>query len=451
MTSDPSTDAPLWGEQTALAVANFPISGRPLDLAVVRALALVKRHAAAVNVSLGGGAGGLDDAMATAIADACRAVERGDHDDAFPVDTYQTGSGTSTNMNVNEVVATLASRALGYAVHPNDHVNASQSSNDTVPSAIRIAVARAVANDLLPAIDVLATELGGAAERFADVVKAGRTHLMDAAPVTVGQELAAWAYGLRLARERLVDELPRLGELPLGGTATGTGLNAPAGFAAAVVERCAQDTGLPLRAAASTPARMAHMGGQGTLADVSSALRAVAIAFTKMANDIRLLGSGPLTGLGELQLPTLQAGSSIMPGKVNPVLCETANQVAARVFGNDATVAFASSQGILELNTYLPVMADALLESVRLLAATARTFATKLVAGLQVDGVRCQRNADRTPALATALGPLIGYDEASAVVKEALATDRTVLEVAVANGHGGEAELRAALDPARMT
>ena len=445
-----STDAtPLWGEQTALAVQNFPISGRPLDLAIVRALAAVKRHAAAVNAALA--VPGVDADMAAAIADACQAVEAGTHDASFPVDTYQTGSGTSTNMNVNEVVAALAGRALGRPVHPNDHVNASQSSNDTVPAAIRIAVAATMQHELLPALDALIEGFEAAADRFATVVKAGRTHLMDAAPVTLGQEVAAWAYELALARERVHAELPRLGELPLGGTATGTGLNAPPTFAAHVASRLAAETGLPLRAAPSTPRRMAHMGGQGTLADASSALRAVAIALTKIANDIRLLASGPLTGLGELHVPALQAGSSIMPGKVNPVLCETANQVAARVFGNDATVTFASSQGILELNTYLPVMGDALLESTRLLTATCAVLATKLVAGLTADVDRCRRNAERTPALATVLGPLIGYEAASAVVKEALATDRTVHEVAVDRGHGTDADLAAALDPARMT
>lgn len=446
--TDPTTTTPLWGRETALAVANFPVSGRPLDLRVVRALAALKRHLAAVHAERG--LAGIDAAVAASIADACASVERGDHDDAFVVDTYQTGSGTSTNMNVNEVVATLAGRALGRDVHPNDHVNASQSSNDTVPSAIRIAVALALRDELLPALGRLTGELDAAADRMAGVVKAGRTHLMDAAPVTLGQEVAGWSYALAATGDRLAGELVPLGELPLGGTAVGTGLNAPEGVAADAVARLAAECGLPLRAAEGTPARMAHMGGQAALAACSGSVRLLAVALTKTVNDIRLLASGPLTGLGELRVPALQAGSSIMPGKVNPVLCETANQVAARVHGNDATVAFAASQGILELNTYLPVMADALLESVTLLARTCDLLATKLVAGMEADEERCAQSAARTPALATALGPLIGYDRASEVVKTALATGRTVLEVAAASGYGDPDELAAALDPATM-
>ena len=444
----PSIDEPLWGAQTALAIVNFPISGVPLDLRIVHALCAIKRHAATVNHERD--VAGVDADIATAIAAACAQIEAGAHADAFVVDTYQTGSGTSTNMNVNEVVGTLASRAIGRPVHPNDHVNASQSSNDVVPSAIRIAVSVVVARALVPALDLLIDRLAVAETRFAHVVKAGRTHLMDAAPVTLGQEIGAWSYAFELARARVAADLVHLGELPLGGTATGTGLNAPAGFGAEVADRLAIEMGLPLRAAATTSARMAHQGGQGTLADSSATLRSVAIALTKMANDIRLLSSGPLTGLGELRVPALQPGSSIMPGKVNPVLCETANQVAARVFGNDATIAYASSQGILELNTYLPVIGQALLESAHLLSTTCAVFADRLVAGLEADEERCRRNAHRTPALATVLGPLIGYDRAAEVVKEALATDATILDVALAHGYGTAAELDTVLDPSTM-
>ncbi len=356
---------PPWGAQTELAVANFPIAERPLDVRVARALGTIKRHAARVNASLG--VPGVDERVADAIAAAAQRVEAGDLDDAFPVDVFQTGSGTSTNMNVNEVLAKSATELLGdgTVVHPNDHVNASQSSNDTVPTAIRLAVARQLTDDVHPAVRTLVEALRALAARTAEVVKAGRTHLMDATPVTVGQEADAWAGLLDAALARSRADVDVLGELPLGGTAVGTGINAPPGFAIAVIDALAAETGLPLR---PTSNPMIHQGGQGALAEASAGLRGIAVALTKIANDIRLLASGPSTGLAELRLPELQAGSSIMPGKVNPVLCESVNQVAARVFGNDAVVAYGASQGILELNTYLPVMADALLESGTLLA-----------------------------------------------------------------------------------
>ena len=436
-----------WGAQTELAVANFPISGRPLDVRVALALCAIKRHAAVVNASLG--VPGVDERVAAAIAEAARRVEAGEVPDAFPVDVFQTGSGTSTNMNVNEVLAILAAGILGdgTSVHPNDHVNASQSSNDTVPAAIRLAVARQLTDELHPAITSLVEALRGLAARTADVVKAGRTHLMDATPVTIGQEADAWAGMLDAALARSRADVQALGELPLGGTAVGTGINAPAGFASAVIAALASETGLPLRPAANP---MVHQGGQGTLAEASSGLRGLAVALTKIANDIRLLASGPAAGLAELRLPELQPGSSIMPGKVNPVLCESVNQVAARVFGNDAVVGYAASQGILELNTYLPVMADALLESGTLLGNVARVFAERCIAGIEADVERCRGYAERTSALATALNPIIGYERAAEIVKRAQAEDRSIIDVVIDEGVLEADEARRVLDPGRL-
>jgi len=431
-----------------LAIDNFPISGRPLDVRVVHALAMIKRHAAKVNAEMDW----LDAERAEAIAAAAALVEAGDHDDQFPIDVYQTGSGTSTNTNMNEVLAALANRPLDGepAVHPNDHVNTSQSSNDTMPTAIRIAVALALRDELLPALADLAMDLQNAAERFDDVVKAGRTHLMDATPVMLGDECAAWALGIEQVAGRVQASVEVLGELPLGGTAVGTGLNSPPGFADAVVATLADETRLPLRPAPGTPGRMSHQGGQLALSTASGAMRDVAVAVTKFANDVRLLSSGPATGLGELRLPSLQAGSSIMPGKVNPVMCEAANQVAARVFGNDVVVGYAASQGILELNTYLPVMADALLESVTLLANVSRLMGDKMVAGLEADVEQCRRHADRTPSLTTALNPLIGYDAAAAITKQAIAEGRPLAEVAAEQTDLTDEQISAALDPAPM-
>jgi fumarate hydratase, class II len=437
----------LWGAQTDLAVANFPISGRPLDVRVALALCVIKRHAAAVNATLE--VPGVDGRVAAAIAEAARRVEAGEVPDAFPVDVFQTGSGTSTNMNVNEVLAKLATEILGdgTVVHPNDHVNASQSSNDTVPAAIRLAVARQLTSDLHPAIESLVEALRGLAARTADVVKAGRTHLMDATPVTLGQEADAWAGLLAAALARSKSDVEVLGELPLGGTAVGTGINAPPGFAPAVIDALGGETGLPLRPSANP---MVHQGGQGALAEASSGLRGLAVALTKIANDIRLLASGPAAGLAELRLPELQPGSSIMPGKVNPVLCESVNQVAARVFGNDTVVGYAASQGILELNTYLPVMADALLESGTLLANVARVFADKCVAGIEADVERCRGYAERTSALATALNPIIGYEKAAEIVKRAQAEDRSIIDVVIEAGLLEPDEARRILDPVRL-
>jgi fumarate hydratase class II len=432
----------MWGPQTDLAIANFPIAHRPLDVRVVHALALIKQHAATVNAALGV----LDELEADGISAAAARVVAGEFDDQFPIDVYQTGSGTSTNMNVNEVIAHLA----GGKVHPNDDVNASQSSNDTVPTAIRIAVALELRDALVPALDVLVTALDAAATRFDGVVKAGRTHLMDATPVMLGDEFAAWAAMLAAARSRVLEGVHGLAELPLGGTAVGTGVNCPPEFAPRVILALAAETRLELRPAKGTAGRMAHMGGQGALASASSALRDVAIALTKVANDIRLLASGPATGVAELRLPSLQPGSSIMPGKVNPVLCEAANQVAARAFGNDAVVGYAASQGILELNTYLPVMADALLESATLLANVMSLFAERLVAGTEADVERCRRNAERTPSLATTLNPVLGYDAAAAAVKQSLAEDRSVRDVVLETTDADPEVVDTALDPVKM-
>jgi len=441
-----SAHQPLWGKQTELAIGNFPIARRPLDVRVAHALALIKRHAAAVNAELG--VPGVDEQVAAAIADAARRIEAGELDDQFPVDVYQTGSGTSTNMNVNEVIATLASQALGVPVHPNDHVNASQSSNDTVPSAIRIGVARLLVDEVHPAVEHLVAALRELATRFARVVKAGRTHLMDATPVTLGQEADAWAGMLDAALARSRADVEALGVLPLGGTAVGTGINTPPGFAERVIAALAAETGLPLRPSANP---MVQQGGQVALAEASAGLRGLAVALTKIANDIRLLASGPSAGLAELLLPELQAGSSIMPGKVNPVLCESVNQVAARVFGNDATVTFAASQGILELNTYLPVMADALFESGSLLANVCRVFADKCVAGIQADEARCRAFAEQSPAIATALNPLIGYSRAADLVHRALDERRSIIDVVVEEGILPEGEARSLLDPLKLT
>jgi fumarate hydratase, class II len=438
---------PPWGAQTELAVANFPIANRPLDVRVARALGTIKRHAARVNASLG--VPGVDKRVARAIAAAAQQVEAGDLDDAFPVDVFQTGSGTSTNMNVNEVLAKTATELLGdgTVVHPNDHVNASQSSNDTVQTAIRLAVARQLTDYLHPAVTSLVEALRALSARTAEVVKAGRTHLMDATPVTVGQEADAWAGLLDGALTRSRADVDVLGELPLGGTAVGTGINAPPGFATAVIDALAAETGLPLR---PTSNPMVHQGGQGALAEAAAGLRGIAVALTKIANDIRLLASGPSTGLAELRLPELQAGSSIMPAKVNPVLCESVNQVAARVFGNDAVVAYAASQGILELNTYLPVMADALLESGTLLANVSRVFATKCVAGIDADVERCRAYAERTAALATALNPLVGYERAAEIVHRAQAEGRSIIDVVIDEGVLDADEARRVLDPALL-
>ena len=371
----------LYRAQTQRAVENFPISGRGLERAQIRALGLLKGAAARVNAKLGV----LDAAMAEAIATAADEVAEGRHDEHFPIDVFQTGSGTSSNMNANEVIATLAGRRLGTDVHPNDHVNASQSSNDTFPTTIHVAAVEAVFTDVIPGLEHLAATIESRAAQWRDLVKSGRTHLMDAVPITLGQEAGAWAAQVRFGIERLRSGLGRLGELPIGGTAVGSGLNAPEGFGAAVAEELAGVTGLPL-----TEARN-HFEAQATqdsVVETSAHLRTVAVSLNKIANDLRWLGSGPRTGLAELALPDLQPGSSIMPGKVNPVIPEATLQVVAQVIGNDAAVAYAGAQGNFQLNVNLPVIARNVLESARLLAAVSRLLADKVFAGIEPNAER---------------------------------------------------------------
>jgi fumarate hydratase class II len=439
----------LWRAQTQRAVENFPISGQGLSPDHIHALARIKAAAAAVNADLGV----IEPDVAGAIVAAAGEIVAGDHDDAFPVDVFQTGSGTSSNMNVNEVIATLAARRLGRPVHPNDQVNASQSSNDVFPTSIHLAAADALASSLIPALDHLAVALEERSAAFDTLVKAGRTHLMDATPVTLGQEFGGYAAQVRYGIERVTSVLPRVGELPLGGTAVGTGINMPPGFATAVIGRLAAETGLPLREARN---HFEAQGARDALVEASGQLRTVAVGLYKMANDIRWMGSGPRAGLRELRLPDLQPGSSIMPGKVNPVVCEAVRQVAAQVLGNDATVAFAGSQGDFELNVMLPVIARNLLESIRILASVARLFADRCVAGIEPDIEILRGYAEGSPSIVTPLNRYLGYDEAAAIAKEALASGRTIREVVVARGHLSsgkltERQLDEALDVLAMT
>jgi fumarate hydratase class II len=438
----------LWRAQTQRAVENFPISGRGLERAQIRALGLLKGAAARVNERLGV----LDAEVARAIANAANEVAEGQHDEHFPIDVFQTGSGTSSNMNANEVIATLASKALDKPVHPNDHVNASQSSNDTFPTTIHVAATEAVVRDVLPALDHLASTIERRAEEWADLVKSGRTHLMDAVPVTLGQEARAWAAQVRYGIERLHDTLPRLGELPIGGTAVGSGLNAPDGFGAAVSEELARLTGLPLTEARDHFEAQASQDG---VVEVSGQLRTVAIALFKIANDVRWLGSGPRTGLGELALPDLQPGSSIMPGKVNPVISEATMMVVAQVIGNDAAVAFAGSQGNFQLNVMLPVIARNVLESARLLSSVAKLLADKVFDGVEANVDRMRELAESSPSIVTPLNRYLGYEEAASIAKQSLKERRTIREVVVERGHvtAGkltEAQLDEALDVLRM-
>ena len=418
----------LWRAQTQRAVENFPISGRGLERAQIRALGLVKGAAARVN----GRIGVLAPELADAIAAAADEVAAGQHDAHFPVDVFQTGSGTSSNMNANEVIASVARRA-GVEVHPNDHVNASQSSNDVFPTTIHLAATEALATEVVPALEHLSAALRRRAADWDDVVKAGRTHLMDAVPITLGQEAGGWATQAEYGAARLRDVLPRLGQLPIGGTAVGTGLNAPDGFGAAVVEELRSATGLDALSEATD-----HMEAQGArdgLVEASGALRTVAVSLFKIANDIRWLGSGPRTGLAELHLPDLQPGSSIMPGKVNPVICEATMMVAAQVIGNDTTVAFSGSQGNLQLNVMMPVMARNVLESARLLAAAARLLADKVVAGAEADVERAREFAESSPSVVTPLNRYLGYEEAASIAKQSLKERKTIREVVLERGH----------------
>ncbi len=417
-----------WRAQTQRAVENFPISGQPIERELIAGLALIKGAGARVRAQRGL----LDPAKAEAIAAASVEVARGDWDAEFPIDVFQTGSGTSSNMNTNEVLASLAADRLGENVHPNDDVNDPLSSNDQFPSAIHVAATKAVVVDLIPSLQHLASALEGKAAEFATVVKSGRTHLMDATPVTLGQEFAGYAAALRYGVERLQAALPRVAELPLGGTAVGTGINAPAGFAAEVIALIAAETGLPL-----TEARN-HFEAQGArdgLVELSGALRTIAVSLNKISNDIRWMGSGPRTGLTELFLPDLQPGSSIMPGKVNPVLCEAVCQVVAQVIGNDAAVAFGGAAGNFELNVMLPVIARNVLESIRLIANVSVVFADRCIAGLEANVERCREYAESSPSIVTPLNHYVGYDEAAKIAKQALAERKTIRQVVIERGH----------------
>ncbi len=417
----------LWRAQTQRAVENFPISGRGLDRAQIRALGLLKAACAQVNRDLGL----LEPVQADAIVAAATEIADGRHDDQFPIDVFQTGSGTSSNMNANEVIASIAQQG-GVTVHPNDDVNMSQSSNDTFPTATHLAATEAIVTDLVPALDHLRLALLDKATQWRTVVKSGRTHLMDAVPVTLGQEFGGYARQVEAGVERVVATLPRLGELPIGGTAVGTGLNAPAGFGPKVVARLSESTGLE----ALSPARNSFeaQAARDGLVEASGALRTVAVSLTKIANDIRWMGSGPLTGLGELHLPDLQPGSSIMPGKVNPVLPEAVTQVAAQVVGNDATIAWSGAGGAFELNVYIPVMARNLLESIRLLANVSRLFADRCISGLTANVDHLRTLAESSPSIVTPLNSIIGYEEAAAVAKEALAQRKTIRQTVVDRG-----------------
>ena len=417
----------LWRAQTQRAVENFPISGRGLDRAQIRALGLLKAACARVNAQLGV----ITDEQATAIADAADAVAAGEHDDQFPIDVFQTGSGTSSNMNANEVIATLAGRA-GVEVHPNDHVNASQSSNDTFPTATHLAATEAAVTELVPALQHLHASLRAKQRAWATVVKSGRTHLMDAVPVTLGQEFGGYARQVEAGVERVQATLPRLGELAIGGTAVGTGLNAPEGFGAAVVAALRESTGLDvLREAVD---HMEAQASRDALVEASGALRTIAVSLTKICNDLRWMGSGPRTGLGELRLPDLQPGSSIMPGKVNPVIPEATLQVCSQVVGNDAAIAWAGASGSFELNVQIPVMARNLLESIRLLANASRLLADRCIDGTEAEVEHLRELAESSPSIVTPLNSVIGYEEAASVAKQALKERKTIRQVVMERG-----------------
>ena len=438
-----------WRAQTQRAVENFPVSGLVIDRALIGALAAIKGAAALVNAELGV----IEPQIAQAITSAAAEVEAGTWDAEFPIDVFQTGSGTSSNMNANEVLATLATEKLGSAVHPNDHVNASQSSNDTFPSAIHIAATRSIVTNLIPALHHLEAALSRKAQEFDTVVKSGRTHLMDATPVTLGQEFGGYAASVRLGVERLHAALPRVGELPLGGTAVGTGINTPPGFAAKVIAALAATMELPLTEARD---HFEAQGSRDALVEASGVLRVVAVSLYKMANDLRWMSSGPRTGLAEIHLPDLQPGSSIMPGKVNPVLPEAVCQVAAQVIGNDAAIAFGGAAGNLELNVMLPVIARNLLESIRLLANISRLLADRCIDGIEADVERCRTFAESSPAIVTPLNIYIGYEAAGKVAKQSLAENKTIRQVVIENGYVTdglltEAQLDEALDVLAMT
>lgn len=417
----------LWRAQTQRAVENFPISGRPLESAQIRAMGLLKAACAIVNKERGL----LSAEQADAIVAAAKEIAEGKHDAEFPIDVFQTGSGTSSNMNTNEVIASIA-KANGVEVHPNDHVNMGQSSNDTFPTATHVAATEAAVKDLVPGLKVLQESLAKKAKEWETVVKSGRTHLMDAVPVTLGQEFSGYARQIEAGIERIEATLPRLGELPIGGTAVGTGLNTPADFGAKVTAELVELTGIKeLREAQN---HFEAQANRDALVEFSGAMRTVAVSLNKIANDIRWMGSGPLTGLAEIHLPDLQPGSSIMPGKVNPVLCETATQVAAQVLGNDTAVEFAGANGAFELNVFIPVMARNVLESAKLLANTARVFAEKLVDGIEPNVERMKTLAESSPSIVTPLNSAIGYENAAKVAKTALKECKTIRQTVIDMG-----------------
>jgi fumarate hydratase, class II len=437
--ADVETRTELWGDETRKAIANFTVSGEPIPAPVAHWLGRIKGAAARVNAELGL----LDADKAERIAVAAGRVASGELDDQFPIDVFQTGSGTSSNMNANEVIASLA----GEDVHPNDDVNMGQSSNDVFPSAVHLAALEQLSHDLIPALEGLANSLGLKSQEFDDVVKSGRTHLMDAVPVTLGQEFSGYATQVRLGADRVRDTLERVGQIPLGGTAVGTGLNTHPEFAERVRRRLIEDTELPIGPPADP---FEAQAARDALVEASGALKTVAVSLTKIANDLRLLGSGPRAGLSEIFLPELQKGSSIMPGKVNPVIPEVVTQVAAQVIGNDQAIAVGGMQGHLELNVFVPLLARNLLESIRLLSAASRLFAGKCVDGIDANRENAERYAELTLSAATALNPYIGYDKASEIVKEAARTGRPLREVARDAGVDEET-LDKALDYRAMT
>jgi fumarate hydratase class II len=439
----------LWGAQTQRAVENFPISGRTIDRRLIRALGLIKADAAEVNARTDE-VPAVTPGIAAAIVSAAASVAAGDHDDQFPVDVFQTGSGTSSNMNANEVIAHLATQRLGpdHPVHPNDHVNASQSSNDVFPTAIHVAATEAVVRDLLPALEHLDHSLRRRSRDFAEFVKSGRTHLMDAVPITLGQEFGAYATQVEQAADRIRSTLPRLAALPIGGTAVGTGINAPRGFGAAVTHRLAESTGLPLTEARD---HIAAQSAPDAFVELSGQLRAAAVSLVKIANDLRWMASGPRTGLAEIHLPDLQPGSSIMPGKVNPVLCEVMTQVGAQVIGNDAAIAFGGSQGAFELNVYLPLIARNLLESISLLTNASRVFADRCIDGITADEERCRTNAEASPSIATSLNPFLGYERTAEIIKESLRTGEPIRSILERGDELGPDEIDRALDALALT
>ena len=439
----------LYSAQTQRAVENFPISGSGLEAGQIIALARIKKAAAQVNGSLGI----IAPEIADSIVFAADQLIAGQHHDQFPVDTYQTGSGTSSNMNINEVLSSLASTKLGSPVHPNDHVNASQSSNDVFPTSVHVAVTSALLGDLIPSLDHLAASLDVKAELWKNAVKAGRTHLMDATPVTLGQEFSGYARQIRLGIERVQSTIPRVAEVPLGGTAVGTGINTPAGFPQKVIELLAADSGLPITEAKD---HFEAQGARDALVEASGALRVIAVSLTKICNDLRWMGSGPNTGLGELHIPDLQPGSSIMPGKVNPVIPEAVIMVGARVIGNDATIAWAGATGNFELNVAIPVMGTALLESIRLLSNSTVLLADKTIDGLTANLERARALAESSPSIVTPLNKLIGYEAAAKIAKHSVKASLTVREAVIDLGfvERGEVtleQLDSALDVMSMT